>query len=135
MDLSSPMGSRINPEDFTLHYITVDQVICLVSQFGVGALMAKFDAESAYRNVLGHPSDCYLLGMKWRNQYYVDLTLPFGLRYAPFILNAIADLVEWILVHSHQISALLHYLDDFITAGPADSMQCAHNLSTIFTRL
>ena len=134
VDLSSPMGSSvndgINPEDCTLHYITVDQVICLVSQFGAGALMAKFDVESAYRNVPVHPSDCYLLGMKWRNQYYVDLTLPFGLRSAPFIFNAIADLVEWILVHSHQISALLQYLDDFIMAGPADSMQCAHNLST-----
>ena len=69
--------------------------------------------------------------MKWRNQYYVDLTLPFGLRFAPFIFNAIADSVEWILVHSYQISALLHYLDDFIAAGPADSMQCAHNLSTV----
>jgi len=91
--------------------------------------MAKFDVESAYRNVPVHPSDRYLLGMKWRNQYYVDLALPFGLRSAPFIFNSIADLVEWILVHSHHIPALLHYLDDFITAGPPDSPQCAHNLA------
>ena len=96
--------------------------------------MAKFDVESAYRKVPVHPLDRYLLGMKWRNQYYVDLTLPFGLRSAPFIFNAIADSVEWILMHSYQISALLHYLDDFITAGPADSMQCAHNLSTVNIR-
>ena len=38
VELSSPMGSSvndgINPEEFTLHYITVDQVIQLVSQFG-----------------------------------------------------------------------------------------------------
>ena len=134
VDLSSPTGSSvndgINPEEFTLHYITVDQVIQLVSQFGAGALMAKFDVEAAYRNVPVHPSDRYLLGMKWRNHYYVDLTLPFGLRSAPFIFNAIADMVEWILVHPYQISALLHYLDDFITAGPPDSPQCAHNLHT-----
>ena len=126
--MGSSVNDGINPEDFTLHYITVDQVIRLVSQFGAGALMAKFGVESAYCNVPVHPSD--LLGMKWRNQYYIDLTLPFGLHSAPFIFNAIADSVEWILVHSYQISALLHYLDDFITAGPADSMQCAHNLST-----
>jgi len=31
--------------------------------------MAKFDVKSAYRNVPVHPSDRYLLGMKWRNQY------------------------------------------------------------------
>ena len=133
VDLSSPAGSSvnngINPEEFTLHYITVDQIISLVSQFGQGALMAKFDVESAYRNVPVHPSDRYLLGMKWRNQYYVDLALPFGLRSAPFIFNSIADMVEWILVHSHHIPALLHYLDDFITVGPPDSPQCAHNLA------
>ena len=105
-------------------------MIQLVSQFGPGALMAKFDVEAAYRNVPVHPSDRYLLGMKWRNHYYVDLTLPFGLRSAPFIFNAIADMVAWILVHPYQISALLHHLDDFITAGPPDSPQCAHNLHT-----
>ena len=126
VDLSSPISSSVNdgidPEEFTLHYITVDQVIQLVSQFGPGALMAKFDVKAAYRNVPVHPSDRYLLGMKWRNCYYVDLTLPFGLHSAPFIFNAIADMVEWILVHPYQISALLHYLDDFITAGPPDSL-------------
>ena len=37
--------------EFTLHYITVDQIIRLVSRLGKGALMAKFDVESAYCNV------------------------------------------------------------------------------------
>ena len=68
--------------------------------------------------------------MKWRNQYYVDLALPFCLCSAPFFFSAIADTVEWILVHSYQIPDLLHYLDDFITVGPPESSQCAHNLST-----
>ena len=47
-----------------LHYITVDQIIRSVSRLGKGALMAKFDVESTYRNVLVHPSDRHLLGMK-----------------------------------------------------------------------
>jgi len=38
-------------------------------------------------------------------------------------------MIEWILVHSYQIPDLLHYLDDFITASPPESSQCAHNLS------
>ena len=42
-------------------------------------------------------------------------------------------MVAWILVHPYQISALLHHLDDFITAGPPDSPQCAHNLRTALT--
>ena len=134
MDLSSATGSSVNDgidsDEFTLHYITVDQVIQLVSQFGPEALMAKFDVEAAYHIVPIHPLDRYLLGMKWHKSYYVDLTLPFGLRFAPFIFNAIADMVEWVLVHPYQIFALLHYLHDFITAGRPDSPQCAHNLCT-----
>ena len=128
--MGSCFNDGIDPEEFTLHYIMVDQVIQLVSQFGPGALMVKFDVEAPYRNVPVHPSDRYLLGMKWRNRYYVDLTLPFGLRSAHFIFNAITDMVEWILVHPYQIPALLHYLDDFITAGHPDSPHCAHNLRT-----
>ena len=134
VDLSSPGGASvndgINAHEFTFHYITVDQIIRMVSRLGRGALMAKFDVEAAYRNIPVHPYDRFLLGMKWRESYYVDLTLPFGLRSAPYIFNSVADMVEWILVHSYEVSDLLHYLDDFITAGPPASTQCARNLST-----
>ena len=58
--------------------------------------MAKFDVKAAYRNIAVHPADCYLLGMKWRGQYYVDLALPFGLRSASHIFNTVAEAVEWI---------------------------------------
>ena len=130
VDLSYPGGASMNdgfnPDEFTLHYITVDQVICMVSQFGQGALMAKFDVEAAYQNIAIRPSDCFLLGMKWHSKFYVDLTLPFGLHSAPYIFNCVAELVEWILVN-YKVPDLLHYLDDFITA---DSPQCAQNLST-----
>ena len=56
--------------------------------------------------------------------------LPFGLRSAPFIFNSVADVVEWILLHKHRLSDLLHYLGDFITAGPPQSSQCPCNLNT-----
>ena len=134
VDLSSPAGSSVNegilPEDFPLHYIKLEEIVSMVSRFGPGALMAKFDVESAYRNIPVHPSDRFLLGIKWRGQFYVDLTLPFGLRSAPYIFNSVAALVEWILINNHGCSDLLHYLDDFITAGPPASPQCAHNLAT-----
>ena len=50
VDLSSPGGASVNdgidPDEFTLHYITVDQVIRVVSKLGWGALMAKFDVKA-----------------------------------------------------------------------------------------
>ena len=102
----------------------------MVSKFGQGALMAKFDVEAAYCNFAVHPTDRYLIGMKWRLMFYVDLALPFGLRSAPYIFNSVADLVEWILLNNYHLPDLLHYLDDFITAGPPTSPQCENNLST-----
>ena len=95
MDLSSPGGTNdnegINLVEFSLHYITLDQIVQLVSHVGKGAVMAKFDVAFACRNVPVHPCYRYLLVMKWPNQYYVDLALPFGLRSAPFILHAGVD--------------------------------------------
>ena len=135
VDLSSPGGASvndgINPDEFTLHNTTVDQFIRMVSQFGQGALMAKFDVEAAYRNIAIHPSDRFLLAMKWRSKIHVDLAPPFRLRSAPYIFNCVAELVEWILVNNYKVPDFLHYLDDFITAGPPDSPQCTQNLSTV----
>ena len=61
--------------------------------------MAKFDVESAYRSVSIHPSDGYLLGMKWHkksNMWSGCLLLVIDLRSAPFI----TDMVEWILINN-----------------------------------
>ena len=123
------MKDSIDPQDFSLQYIKVDQVIRMVSRYGPGALVAKFDVEFAYRNIPVHPDDRFLLGMSWHGQFFIDLLLPFGLRSAPFIFNSVADMVEWILLRKHRLSDLLHYLDDFITAGPPQSSQCAYNLN------
>ena len=64
VDLSSLGGVSvnhgINAHEFTLYYITVDQVIRMVSRLGRGALMAKFDVEAAYHNISVHPSDNHL---------------------------------------------------------------------------
>lgn len=80
-----------------MHYIHLDQIITMIAKHGPGVLIAKFDVEAAYRNIAVHPDDRYLLGMKWRGQFFVDLALPFGLRSAPYIFTAVTDMVEWII--------------------------------------
>ena len=52
-------------EPFSVQYMRVDDVISGIMSLGLGTLLAKFDVESAYRNIPVHPEDCYLLGMKW----------------------------------------------------------------------
>lgn len=119
-----PLGSSVNDgtnvDKFSMHFIKLDQIISMVAKHGLGAVTAKFDLEAAYWNIAVHPEDRYLLGMKWRGQFFVDLALPLGLRSARHIFNSVAAMVKWIILNRY-VTDLLHHLDDFITAGPAGS--------------
>ena len=52
--------------------------------------------------------------MEWNDHVYVDPMLPFGLRSAPKIFNAVTDA---------GIEHILHYLDDFIIITPPGSAE------------
>ena len=110
-------------------WLNYDREFRELAKFGRGAYLAKFDIESAYRNVPVHVIDRHLLGMKWRSKYYVDLVLPFGLRSAPSIFNSTADSVEWILKTNNEIHDILHYLYHLVLIGPPEAANCAKKLS------
>jgi hypothetical protein len=49
--------------------MSIDDVVArVVVRLGRGALMAKFDLKSAYRNIPVHPDDRWLLGMVWEDK-------------------------------------------------------------------
>ena len=53
--VGASVNNGIDPDKFTLHnYSSVDQVICMVSKFGKGVLMPKFDVEAVYCNIAVH---------------------------------------------------------------------------------
>ena len=108
----------------SLSYISVDDIASVVLQLGRGALLAKMNVQSAYRNVPVHPDDRILLGMKWEGQLFVDTALPFGLRSAPKTFTAVADGLEWAAKHEG-VHLLEHYLDDFIIVGAPGTKECA----------
>ena len=94
-DLSFPPGRSVNdgvdPELSSLTYTTVVEVATIITSLGRAALMAKVDVESAYRLVPVHPHNRALQAVQWQGQTYIDPMLPFGLRSATNIFNAIAD--------------------------------------------
>lgn len=125
VDLSFPEGHSVNdgiePELCSMQYTSVDMAVARVLVQERGALLAKFDIESAYRVVPVHPEDRPLLGMAWKGQWYVDKVLPFGLRSAPKIFSAVADALQWLMVQ--QALDVLHYLDDFLVICPPGGTQ------------
>ena len=92
--------------------------------------MAKIDIESAYRLIPVHPTDRPLQAMEWNGQIYIDPMLPFGLRSAPKLFNAVADALEWYL-RQRGIQHVFHYLDDFIVVARPATPDCAEAVGTI----
>ena len=90
--------------------------------------MAKFDVASTYRNVAIHSKDQPLLGMMWREKFFVDIALPFGLCSVHYTFTATADTVQWMATHNHGVDFLQYYLDDFLTLGLPASPVCDNNL-------
>ena len=131
MDLSFPPDRSVNdgidPEFCSLSYTTVDHVADVAVRLGVGALLAKADIESAYRLIPVHPEDRPLQAVQWQEQIFVDPMLPFGLRTAPKIFNAVADTLHWHLQQGG-IQYLYHYL---IIVDPPQSSQCQQDLTLL----
>ena len=133
-DLSFPPGLGVNDgidrDLCSLTYTSVDKVAEVIAALPRGALLAKIDIESAYRLVPVHPLDRPLQAVEWGGALYVDPMLPFGLRSAPKIFNALADGLEWYLGHLG-IRFVFHYLDDFLVVGPPASPECAKALAVL----
>lgn len=133
VDLSHPTGSSVNdgisPDQCSLHYASVDDAVNIIQKLGRDTELVKLDIKDAYRIVPVHPADYHLLGIHWKGDTYIDRALPFGLRSAPKVFNAVADLVAWAL-HQQGITYQLHYLDDFLFLGMPGSPQGARYLTT-----
>ena len=97
-DLSFPeetsISDAIDPVLCSLKCVTDAQVVQQAVRLGKGLLIAKIDIKAAYHLVPVAPHKRHYLGMSWKNQIYVDNMLPFQLRSAPKIFNAIIKALE-----------------------------------------
>ena len=133
-DLSHPPTGSVNggiePELCSLSYTTVDDIANRILHIGKGALLAKVDIEAAYRLIPVHPDDRPLQAVQWNGSMFIDPMLPFRLRSAPKIFNAVADALNWHLTQTG-VPEVYHYLDDFIVIGQPNSSQCHQYLEIL----
>ena len=135
--LSAPHGFSINDyidsSLYSLSYCSIDDAYAIINKLGPGALLSKIDLKDAFRLIPVRPADWNLLGIYWKQNFYIDTCLPFGLRSAPYLFNRFSHALHWILEHNCGVEHLLHYLDDFFTAGPVNSNACEHNLHAMLS--
>ena len=131
--LSAPYGLSINdfidPQEFSLCYSSVEDAIKMCNEVGRRTLLAKIDLKNAFRQCSVRVKDWHLLGIHWANNFYFDKFLPFGLRSAPHHFDSLATALEYIIKEHTNSPHVIHYLDDFLFAGPPGCDTC----TTVFT--
>ena len=118
----------------TMRFTTVDlvakEVVRMKREHEVVQL-AKVDIRKAYRNFPVRPQDWWLLGFKWKQQYYFHRRLPFGTRSSPHWFARLSVAVCWALAALLPPHAVVYaYLDDFIVVGAPQSCAATRNILT-----
>ena len=116
-----------------MSYCSIDDAYDFVNQLDLGTLLSKIDLKDAFRLIPINPSEWNLLGIHWRYKFYIDICLPFGLRSAPYLFDRLSRAIYQILTNNYGVHHLIHYLDDFLTAGPADSPVRMQNLNVMLS--
>lgn len=141
VDLSFPHNSSVNlgiPKNEYLNQSanfqlpSVDSFLALIQRKGRGCYLYKRDLSRAYRQIAIDPHDYNLLGIQWRNKFFFDTALPFGLRSAAFICQRITTA----LAYMQRLDGFdtINYIDDF---GGAESsyelaLEAFFNLANVF---
>jgi hypothetical protein len=86
----------------------------IVKRRGRTILLLKLDIDGAYKIIPVRYEDWPLLGFKWKEKYYIDVTLPFGLKSSCRLWDLFATALNVILIGELGNSFILHYVDDFL---------------------
>ena len=126
MDLSwlLPPGINVNggtPRDCFLgapqkmHLPSAGDYCDLIRKAGRGCYLYATDVARAYRQLPLDPADWPLICFQFEGRYFVDISLPFGLRWAASHCQDVTSLVAAELWR--QGLTLLNYIDDFGVCG------------------
>ena len=145
LDLSSPhnksnhlsVNDLIKKEDCSLTYVTIDNAIQIIQKLGVNSIMCKADITDAFKQIPINPKQWHLFCMKWDNQYYHFVRLPFGSRSSPKLFDNLSKAVCWIAINNYKIENILHLLDDFLAIEKPsnDGHRLMALLTMIFNKL
>ena len=103
---------------------SVADLVRVLRSTGSGAYLCTVDIARAYKNFFSDPLDWPLLCVKWAQQYYLDVSMPFGARASSCFMQRVANLITRILA-DEGITAIM-YLDDLVVVAPSLKDAQAH---------
>jgi hypothetical protein len=145
VDLSAPrnnvdhpsLNSLIDKESYSLSYVTIDDAIKRVQDLGQDSWMNKADIQDAFKLLPIKPSLWPLYDIRWNNQYFFFVRLPFGSRSSPKLFDMLSEAIVWIAEHNYGIEKMLHLLDDFfvVDVTKEDGQRTKALISLLFNRI
>jgi hypothetical protein len=119
-NLSFPEHGLVN--DF------IDKECCFVKMIHK---LGKCDIKSAFRLFRLSPCDFNLMGFKFENQYFFDKFLPMGAFISCSLFEKCSTALHWFVQQESNNDNILHYLDDFLFGGKAETKQCCNTLKVV----
>ena len=95
-----------------LVYPSVDDLVNLILEAGVGCALMKIDLKGYYRQIYYDPGSIHLVGFAINDEVYCDITLSMGLRIACYIAQRVSDAIIHIFNSSGSDRAGINYIDD-----------------------
>ena len=132
MDLSWPQGAAVNDGIDSQWYVdgsakitlpTADYMANRLLQLGPGAYLYKTDLARGYRQLRVDPCDWHLLGFRHKEQFYLDICPPFGMRSSAMCMQRTAEAI--VFIHARRGFYSKAYLDDF--GGAEEAKGAAKN--------
>jgi hypothetical protein len=129
--LSYPEGESIN--DFidrkhcTVQYTSFDAAVHMVQDLGNNCKLFKMDLKNAFRLLPIRPQDFELLGILFKDSYFIDKSLPFGAAVSCKTFETFSTFLEFSVKRRMLSGQLIHYLDDFL-GGDKTYDKCQTNM-------
>ena len=129
LGLSYPRGMSLNDivnislvddNAFALKLTSIDNIIQDIRN-NEDPMLFKVDVARAFRNLRLDLVNCIKLGIKWKDQYFIDKAITFGWVHGTAAFQLCSDIIAFIMKIS---GVTLHcHIDDYITIFPCESRQ------------
>ena len=101
---------------YSLYYLSVDQITAALCKPGPAAQIFKIDINRTFRKIKIDPGNIDLLGLKFQDMYFADLSVAFGFSYGSKLFQRCTDAMCYIM-NQHGFPNLFNYKDDLFYVG------------------